>query len=439
MTTQADLAFSNGHIYTMDASRSRAQAVAIRGGRIIFVGTDAALKSVIGPGTRVMDLHGQMMLPGFQDVHIHPIGGGIEASACDLNGLDSLEAYRDKIAAYARDNPDAQWIQGGGWLMSVFGPGGMPSRRILDELVPDRPVFLYSSDGHTGWANSKALEIAGITRDTPDPRDGRIDRDPATGEAIGSLQEGASALVRKHLPPVTLETRTDGLRYAIDMLNGYGITSIQDANVSEEDLQAYHALDERGELKLRVVGSQWWERDEGLEQIEKFERLRREYNSERLRASTVKIMQDGVMENYTAAMLEPYLQKGDTRQACYGEVGDGLLLYRVAYRVVQERQVPRERVVAIGAILPGQVGHADFGQHVVNGAGRAQVPVAYQALAQIRHPVAIRAEDEKRFVGQQDGALWGGRAQFVHRREAVQTPGHLFESGCHEGCNGADR
>jgi predicted amidohydrolase YtcJ len=189
----------------------------------------------------------------------------------------------------------------------------MPSRRILDELVPDRPVFLYSSDGHTGWANSKALEIAGITRDTPDPRDGRIDRDPATGEAIGSLQEGASALVRKHLPPVTLETRTDGLRYAIDMLNGYGITSIQDANVSEEDLQAYHALDERGELKLRVVGSQWWERDEGLEQIEKFERLRREYNSERLRASTVKIMQDGVMENYTAAMLEPYLQKGDTR------------------------------------------------------------------------------------------------------------------------------
>lgn len=309
----ADLAFTNGRIYTMDGSRSWAQAVAIRDGRIVYVGTDAGLSDAVGPDTRHIDLHGRMMLPAFHDIHIHPIGGGIEAAACDLNGLESLEAYRETIAECAGRAGDDEWILGGGWLMSVFGPGGMPSRRILDEFVPDRPVYLTSSDGHTGWANSKALEIAGIDSDTPDPRDGRIDRDPATGEPIGSLQEGAMRLVSTHTPPVTQEVRTDGLRYAIDMLNGYGITSIQDANVSEDDLEAYRALESRGELDLRAVGSQWWDRERGTEQIPEFRRLRDEYLSGRLKVSTVKIMQDGVMENFTAAMLEPYLQQGDTR------------------------------------------------------------------------------------------------------------------------------
>ncbi|MEX1265531.1 MAG: amidohydrolase [Woeseia sp.] len=309
----ADLAFTNGRIYTMDGSRSWAEAVAIRDGRIIYVGTDEGLGEIAGPDTRRVDLHGRMMLPAFHDIHIHPIGGGIEAAACDLNGLESLEEYRETIAECAERTGDDEWILGGGWLMSVFGPGGMPSRRVLDELVPDRPVYLTSSDGHTGWANSKALEIAGIDSDTPDPRDGRIDRDPATGEPIGSLQEGAMRLVSAHTPPVTQEVRTDGLRYSIDMLNGYGITSIQDAAVSEDDLKAYRALEQRGELDLRVVGSQWWDRERGTEQIPEFKRLRDEYVSDRLKVSTVKIMQDGVMENFTAAMLEPYLQQGDTR------------------------------------------------------------------------------------------------------------------------------
>lgn len=309
----ADLAFTNGRIYTMDGSRSWAEAVAIRDGRIVYVGTDDGLADVAGPDTQRVDLHGRMMLPAFHDIHIHPISGGIEAASCDLNGLESLEEYRETIAGCAERAGDDEWIMGGGWLMSVFGPGAMPSRRILDELVPDRPVYLTSSDGHTGWANSKALEIAGIDSDTPDPRDGRIDRDPETGEPIGSLQEGAMRLVSTHTPPVTQEVRTDGLSYAIDMLNGYGITSIQDANVSEDDLKAYRALEQRGELDLRVVGSQWWDRERGTEQIPEFKRLRDEYLSDRLKVSTVKIMQDGVMENFTAAMLEPYLQQGDTR------------------------------------------------------------------------------------------------------------------------------
>lgn len=309
----ADVVYSNGRIYTMDAARSWAEAVAIRGDRIVYVGANGGADELTGPATRTVDLGGRFVLPAFQDSHIHPIGGGIEALACDLNNLGSLEAYRERIAECAERNPDASWVTGGGWLMSVFGPGAMPSKRILDEIVPERPVFLSSSDGHTGWANSRALAIAGIGPDTPDPRDGRIDRDPETGEAIGSLQEGAMYLVRRHVPSPTEEQRIDGLRYAVEMLHRYGITAIQDANVDEDDLRTYHALADRGELGLRVKGSLWWDREGDTSQIAEFERLRNDYTRGLVRADTVKIMQDGVMENFTAAMLEPYLQQGGTR------------------------------------------------------------------------------------------------------------------------------
>lgn len=308
----ADVVFTNGSIYTVDASRSWAEAVAIRDGRIVYVGSDAGANALVGPDTRVVDLDRRMMLPGFQDVHIHPIGGGMEARACDLNGLTTLEEYLEAIETYAREHPDEEWILGGGWSMAVFGPGANASKELLDRVVPDRPVMLTSADGHSAWVNSRALEIAGIDAGTPDPEDGIIDRAP-DGEPLGSLQEGAIGLVARHAPPADLETRTDGLRYAIDMLNAYGITSIQDAHVEEEDLAAYRALDQRGELDLRVVASLWWDREQGLEQLEGFERLRDRYTGGRVRASTVKIMQDGVMENFTAAMLEPYLGQGDTR------------------------------------------------------------------------------------------------------------------------------
>ena len=307
----ADTVFVNGSIYTVDGARRWASAVAIAGGRIVYVGNDQGARERAGEGTRVVDLGRRMMLPGFQDVHIHPISGGIEAAACDLNELTTLDEYLEAVRRYAQENPDEEWILGGGWSMSVFGPGANASRELLDKVVPDRPVYLTSADGHSAWVNSKALEVAGITADTEDPVDGVIDRGPE-GEPLGSLQEGAMYLVSRHTPEVNFETRTDGLKYAIRMLNEYGITSIQDANVDRDALEAYRALDERGELKLRVVGSQWWDRQRGPEQIAEFEELRREYTGGRLRTSTVKIMQDGVMENFTAVMLDPYLGK-DTR------------------------------------------------------------------------------------------------------------------------------
>ena len=312
-TDAADLALTGGRIYTVDARRSWAEAVAIRGGRIVFVGSDEDAKAHIGPDTKVVELEGRLVLPGFQDAHIHPISAGLEAQSCDLNGLETVEEYLVVIKRYADAHPDAAWITGGGWLMSAFGPGALASRKLLDGVVPDRPVYLSSADGHTVWVNTKALEVAGITKKTPDPPDGRIDREPKTGDAVGSLQEGASALVASKMPPVSDEQREAGLRYAVKYLNGFGITAIQDASVNEEDLRTYRKLDDAGDLTLHVIGSIWWEREQGVEQIEGMKRLRSEYTKGHVDAGTVKIMQDGVMENYTAAMLEPYLIPSKSR------------------------------------------------------------------------------------------------------------------------------
>jgi predicted amidohydrolase YtcJ len=305
-STVADLALRNGAIYTVDGARSWAETIAVDDGRIVYVGNDAGAKDYIGPQTKVVDLAGRMVVPGFQDAHIHPISGGIEANGCDLNKGTSVDEYVATIKKYADEHPNEPWIKGGGWAMSAFGPGALARKELIDAVVPDRPVILWSRDGHTVWANSKALEAAGIKKDTPDPADGRIDRDPKTGEAVGSLQEGAGSLVADKAPPDTDATRDAGLRYAVKLLNSFGVTGVQDASVKEEDLKTYHRLDEAGELSLHVVGSIWWERDEGLEQIESIKQLRAEHSNGRIDAGTVKIMQDGVMENYTAVVLEPY-------------------------------------------------------------------------------------------------------------------------------------
>jgi len=309
--SQPDLILNHGVIYTLDPGRSVQEAVVITDGRISFVGSSAEALAQAGSKTQVVDLGGRLVLPGLQDTHIHPIMGGIDALSCDLSSGETAEDYLALIKTYAQANPELTWITGGGWAMSAFGPGGMPAKELLDAVVPDRPVLLFSSDGHTAWANSKALALAGLTAETPDPPDGRIDRHPETGELIGSLQEGAGNLLDHVVPAVTPEAALDGLRYSVAMLNAYGITAVQDAIVTAEDLETYHALEALGELNLHVEASLWWERERGLEQVADLIALREPYREGQVRANTVKIMQDGVMENYTAVMLEPYLLDTD--------------------------------------------------------------------------------------------------------------------------------
>ncbi|HYV20751.1 MAG TPA: amidohydrolase [Verrucomicrobiae bacterium] len=311
--TRADVVLHGGPVYTVDAVRSWAEAVAIKGDKIVYVGGSKEAAAYIGPKTRVVDLGGRMVLPAFQDAHIHPISSGTSMSvSCNLHDQTTKEAYTKKVAEYAAAHPSASWIRGDGWLLPAF-PGGIPDKRLLDAVLPGRPAYLESKDGHTAWVNSKALEIAGITKTTPDPAGGRIDRDPKTGEAVGSLQDSAMSLVADKIPPYTQEERKTGLRYALRMLARYGVTSFQDASVGPEDLETYRALDAAGELTARVVASLWWERSKGLEQIPAFLNERRTFTRGNVRATTVKIMQDGVFEAQTAALLKPYVGKGEQK------------------------------------------------------------------------------------------------------------------------------
>jgi len=307
--TQADLAFVNGAVYTVDAARSRAQAVAVKDGRIAAVGSDGAVREHLGPRTEVFDLAGRMLVPGFQDAHVHPVSGGVDRLQCDLHDFHSREDYVLRVKTYAHDHPDREWILGGGWSMDVF-PGGTPTKDLLDAVVPDRVAFLPNRDGHTAWVNSRALEAAGITASTPDPADGRIERD-ASGEPSGTLHEGAADLVGRIAPQPTPDEVYEGLLEGQRYLHSLGITAWQDAIVSTgawmDNYSAYLRAAESGDLTARVVGSLWWERDHGEEQIEELVDLRERARSGRFAATTVKIMQDGVCETFTAAVLEPYL------------------------------------------------------------------------------------------------------------------------------------
>lgn len=307
---RADLVLHGGAAYTVDAARRWAESVAIRGGKIVAVGTDADVRERIDGAKDDIDLRGRMLLPGFQDSHIHAPSAGLDRLRVDLSEAHGVHEYRELIRSYADSHPDAGWILGGGWAMDVF-PGGTPTKEVLDELVPDRPVFINNRDNHGAWVNSRALELAGVTADTADPADGRVERD-ATGAPTGTLHEGAVNLVRRFVPPVSPDEQLRGLLVAQEYLNAHGITAWQDAIVGtyatlDDNYDTYVGAAERGDLTARVVGSLWWERGSGLEQLGFIQDRRRRATQGRFRATTVKIMADGVCENFSAALLDPYL------------------------------------------------------------------------------------------------------------------------------------
>lgn len=302
----ADLVLTGGAVLTMDAARRTAEAVAVRGGRIVAIGSSTDVDRLRGPRTRRIDLAGRTLMPSFQDAHVHPAMAGINLTLCPLHDVEPTSAvYLDTIRAYALANPDRPWVIGDGWYMSAF-PGGTPTRQALDAVVPDRPAFFVNRDGHGAWVNSRALALAGMTRDSSDPASGRIERD-ANGDPSGTLHEGAMEIVRAILPPTTTEDLAHGLELAQAYLQRLGISAWQDAWVTAEDLAAYRLIAERGTLTGRAIACHWWDRDRGGEQIDELIERRRISQIGRLRPTTVKIMQDGVAENYTAAMLEPYL------------------------------------------------------------------------------------------------------------------------------------
>jgi predicted amidohydrolase YtcJ len=306
----ADFVLRGGDMFTAEVARRRASSVAIGGGRILAVGDDADMGPLTGASTQVIELAGRTVVPGFQDAHVHPGGGGLERLACDLSGVHSRAAYREVIGRYAREHPEEEWILGGGWSMDLF-PGGTPSREELDAVESRRPVMLSNRDHHAVWVNSRALELAGIGAATPDPPHGRIERE-AGGGPLGTLQEAAARLVGSLVPSPTLAKQREALVVAQRYLHSLGITSWQDAIIGTYDsipdmFGAYLSLLAAGELTAKVVGALWWDRDAGIEQIDALVSRRDQAGTGRFRATSVKMMLDGVCETCTASLSEPYL------------------------------------------------------------------------------------------------------------------------------------
>ena len=304
----ADLLLTNAAVYTLDRDRPWVEAVAVAGDRIVYAGTAKAAGRFRGPATRTLDLGGRMVLPAFQDSHIHLIEGGVESSQCDLAGLQTREAVFAAIKEYAARNPGAVWITGGRWELPVF-PKANPTKEDLDKLVPDRPACLFAADGHSAWVNTRAIRLAGVTARTSDPPGGRIERDPRTGEPTGTLRESAAGLVAKLIPEPGPEETLRGLRTGLEMARRLGITSIIEANAREDLLDAYAALDRSGEMKLRVLASLHVDTDKGLAEVARLEKLREKYRGLHLKSTTAKIFADGVIESHTAALLQPYLDR----------------------------------------------------------------------------------------------------------------------------------
>jgi hypothetical protein len=298
----ADLIVRGGPVVTMARSFPEGDHLVVRGGEVIE--TSGRADRWVGPATEIIELAGRMVLPGFQDAHVHPSIGGLNLLRCNLAGDPDRHAYLDTIRRYSDDHPDREWILGGGWGMDHF-PNGIPTKDELDRVVADRPVFLVNRDGHGAWVNSKALELSGIGRYSDDPADGRIERG-AGGDPIGCLQEGAMDLVERLVPETTDAELQEALTEGENYLLSRGVTAWQDAWVTPQVEEAYRALASGGSLRARVVGALWWERDRGEEQIEELQQRMTRGPAGRFKPGAVKIMLDGVAENFTAALLEPY-------------------------------------------------------------------------------------------------------------------------------------
>lgn len=315
----ADFVLKNARIYTVDTALPWASSLAIDGGKIAAVGSDEQVAPFIGENTRVVDLGGKLVLPGFHDVHAHPVGGGLAYSQCPIHEGTSPKEYQQLVAKCVAAKPGKGWLFGTGWKPGIFVPDGIPNKKLLDEIAPDRPVAISSIGGHTLWVNSEALRVAGITRDTKDPPNGRIDRDPKTGEPVGALQEHAINLVGKLLPPPTREDLDGALAYATQYFNGVGIVGWQDASVSvlptdpTQVIPVYASAQERGGLKSHVKLALLWENERGPEQLQDLLEASEKLAKVGVQARTVKMFIDGVLVPRTGALIEPYADQHDTR------------------------------------------------------------------------------------------------------------------------------
>jgi predicted amidohydrolase YtcJ len=306
---RADIVFKNGNIYTVSDTRPKAQAVAIRADRIIFVGSNVGVQRYVGPKTRVIDLKGKTVVPGMTDAHHHLFGVGFREITLNLEGITSLEDFLAKVKTRVDQAKPGEWVTGRGWIETFWKPAVFPTRADLDRIAPNNPVFLDRADGHGAVANSAALKIAGIDRNTPNPFGGEVSKDKS-GEPNGMLLDAAQDLVQRHIPGPTAEQTERALLLGVKRNIELGWTQVQDAGGNYLEVALLRKLYAEGKLKLRVYralsapGTQ-------ADQLFKDGAILGEHEH-RLTVRTVKLYADGSLGSRSAALLEPYSDKPDT-------------------------------------------------------------------------------------------------------------------------------
>jgi predicted amidohydrolase YtcJ len=303
----AEAIIHHAKIYTVNAKQPWAEALAVQGDKIVAVGSEADIEKLRTPKTKMIDAGGQLVLPGFVDCHIHFLDGSLSLGRVNLDGAKDVADIQRRLREYAAKHPGKDWILGRGWDYAMFGAVALPDKKYLDELFPDRPAYLEGYDGHTYWANSKALALAGITKDTPNPPNGVIVRDPATGEATGALKEAAHGLVGKVVPVPTRAQKLDALLAGMKWANQNGLTRVHSAGGDFEELALYDQLRREKQQTLRFYIAYFLDPPElRPADVDQIEAARKKYADDWISGGAVKMMVDGVIESHTAAMLEPY-------------------------------------------------------------------------------------------------------------------------------------
>ena len=310
----ADTVLLHARIYTVAPSHPWVEAIAIREGKILAVGTNDEIEHFRGPTTKLIDAKGRLVLPGFTDCHVHFMEGALLLQQIYLNDLKTIPEIQKRIKTYATEHPSEPWLLGRGWNYPIFAPSGMPDKKYLDEIVPDRPVYLDGFDGHTYWANSKALALAHVTKNTSNPPGGEFVRDPKTGEPTGAVKEDpADAIIRRAIPEPSHEHKLKTLQAGITLANQLGLTRVHgltEVDALRDDLHnidLIRELQREGKLTLRFyIAHRLDPADNSTQQLQEVIDERNRYHDDWISTGAVKFFMDGVIESHTAAMLAPY-------------------------------------------------------------------------------------------------------------------------------------
>lgn len=378
----ASLVLLNGKIWTVNDAQPLAEAVACLGSRIVAVGSNGEIRKWVGPGAEVIDLGGKLVLPGFNDAHVHFFSGGEDLASVQLRDAKSEDEFRKRIAEFAAKQPAGRWVTGGGWDHENWTPARLPTRQLIDAVSAGHPVFVNRLDGHMALANSQALQLAGITRDTPDPPGGTIVRD-AAGEPTGVLKDAAMGRVERAIPEPSGDRIAEAVRAAMRYAAENGVTSVQDMSAAPEILRVYQALLARGELTVRISGHQplaTWQRLAAIG-------LHADFGGDKLHIGALKGFADGSLGSTTALFFEPYLDAPNTSGLANSEM--------IPESKMQEHILAADRAglqVAVHAI-------GDKANHMVLGMYEeaARQNGARDRRFRIEHAQHLRMEDIPRF------------------------------------------